>query len=63
MSFGALALGTAMSNPAECEELERAMILEMRELLGTGYVFDYYQQAAAPFVQIARQFAKKKLGD
>ena len=40
----------------DTDELKRAMFLEMRVLLGFGYVPDDYEQCAAPFIDIAQRF-------
>jgi hypothetical protein len=37
--------------------LKVAMIEEIRSLLGSGYVPDYYEQLAAGFVRIAENYA------
>lgn len=43
-------------------ELQKAMFRAMRELLGSGYIPEYYEQAAADFIAIAQEFgAKEKL--
>ena len=39
--------------------LERAMISAAKELLGPGFVPDYYEQAAAEFISIAQSFIKE----
>lgn len=34
-------------------DIEKDMIMEARELLGSGYVLEYYRNAASGFIQIA----------
>lgn len=42
------------------QQLRRAMTAAMRNLLGSGYVPDYYESAAYEFIQIAENFASVK---
>lgn len=41
-------------------ELQKAMYLAARDLLGRGYIPEYYEQAAADFIAIAREFGAKE---
>jgi hypothetical protein len=44
----------------EVTALERAMYQAVREMLGDGYVPDYYEQIAQDFISIARNFGAKE---
>jgi len=47
-----------MSKPSS--DLEISMFLAMRQLLGHGYVPEYYEQAAQDFIAIARDFGARE---
>ena len=44
------------------EEMQSDMIAEMIDLLGTGYIPDYYKDMAQGFISIAEAYAEAQRG-
>jgi 3-methyladenine DNA glycosylase Mpg len=46
-------------NAETLKQLKRDMYVEARELLGAGYVAEYYEDAADGFIQIAEAYIRE----
>lgn len=49
---------TDQPEPEWLRNLRRDMRLEVRDMVGTGYVREYYEQLAEPFVTMATEYIK-----